>query len=222
MTNVPPPISRTELFDTLADVIKAMANGKRLGLLEILAQGEYSVDELATLSSLGITSTSAHLQILKQAGLVRTRREGNSIFYRIASDDVALLFDVAKSVGINHHPEVREQLDEYMQQIAAEQPVELVDALDVTPNMLVIDVRPTHEYEAAHFPGSISLPLENLEQRFKEIPADADIVLYCRGEFCRKAREAAAWLRDRGYQARAMDEGMLEWRANREIYVDVA
>jgi rhodanese-related sulfurtransferase/DNA-binding transcriptional ArsR family regulator len=208
------------VFDAFAEVVKALANGRRLELLELMAQGEHSVETLARMTGAGMTTTSAHLQTLKRAGLVRTRRERTSVLYRLAGDDVAELYTAAKRVALTRYPQLRQVLDAYLEQPHPQGPS--IDPAAVTSAMVVIDVRPLQEYEAGHFPGSLSIPKDELEDRYTEIPSGAEVVVYCRGELCRMAREAAAWLRERGIDARAMDEGVIEWRATKGVSLDVA
>lgn len=211
---------KESVFDGFAEVVKAVANGRRLELLELMAQGEHSVEELARLTGMAMTTTSAHLQTLNRAGLVGRRRERTTIHYRLAGDDVAELYTAAKRVALQRSPRLREVLDAYLRQPRSEAPV--IDPAAVTSSMFVIDVRPADEYDAGHFPGAVSLPLAELEDRIAEIPAGAQIVVYCRGELCRLAREAAVLLREHGLDARAMDEGVVEWRASKEIDLGVA
>lgn len=214
---------KATVYDAFANVVKAIANGRRLELIEFLAQGEHSVEALARMSGMSVTSTSAHLQTLKQAGLVRTRREGTTIHHRLAGDDVAELYLAAKRVGLQRSPDLREAVGAYIGHNDDDDGSGLsVDPSTVTSAMAVIDVRPRGEFEAGHFPGAISLPLAELEDRFDEVPREREIVVYCRGEFCRMARDAARWLRDRGVDARAMDEGVIEWRVSKEVDLDIA
>jgi len=213
-------VPRTAVFDAFADAVKALANGRRLELVEVLAQGEHGVETLARLTGMGLTTASAHLQTLKRAGLVRTRRERTTVYYRLAADDVAELYTAAKRVALAHSPRLRETLATYLDQPHAHVP--LIDPAAVTADMLVIDVRPREEYEAGHFPSSVSMPQDELEERYVEIPSDARVVVYCRGELCRMAREAAYWLRERGVDAKAMDEGVIEWRASKGVDLDIA
>ncbi|CAN5224934.1 metalloregulator ArsR/SmtB family transcription factor [soil metagenome] len=208
-------MDKLAVYDALADVVKAMGNARRLELIELLAQGEHPVDSLSRLSGMGVTTVSAGLQILKQAGLVKTRRERTTVFYRLAGADVAELYVAAKRVGLKRYPELRESLSEYMGQAPAGSDVPLIDPAAVTSVMTVIDVRPRIEFDAGHFPGAVSIPLEELPERHEEVPASG-VVVYCRGEFCRMAREAAAFLRHHGVDAVAMYEGVIEWRATQE------
>ena len=214
--------SKSSVFDALAAVVKATANPRRLELVELLAQGEHSVETLARMSAMGVTTTSAHLQTLKRAGLVQTRRERSTIYYRLAGDDVAELYLAAKRVGLRRSPEFRETVDAYAEQVDPGQSIPLIDASAVTSQMTVIDVRPRAEFDAGHFPGAVSLPLAEIGDRYAELAPGATVVVYCRGELCRMAREAARWLADRGIDARLMSQGVIEWRATKEVHLAVA
>lgn len=212
--------SKAEVFTAFADVLKAVSNPRRLELLELMAQGEHNVDALARMSGQGVTTTSAGLQNLRRAGLVTTRRDGAHIFYRLAGDDVAELYTAAKRVALERYPQMRRSLDEFRGQLDTDVPE--MDAGTVTAEMLVIDVRPQCEYDAGHFPGAMSMPIDTFDDASKGIPEDTVVVLYCRGELCRLAREAAGALRVRGIDARVLDEGVVEWRATREVALDGA
>ncbi|MGM7775093.1 ArsR/SmtB family transcription factor [Arthrobacter sp. KNU-44] len=211
---------KLEVFDQLARIAKAVSNGKRLELIELLAQGEHPVETLSTMLGMGMTTVSAHLQLLKRAGLVRTRRVRTTILYQLAGDDVAQMYLAIKRVGMLRSPALRDALATYFAPGGAQPPVRTIDPADVTSGMTVLDVRPLSEYEAAHFPGAVSIPLAELQDRVGEIPAGKPVVVYCRGEFCRLARDAAAWLTVRDIPAMAMDEGIIEWRATREVDLD--
>lgn len=208
------------MFDVFAELIKATANGRRLELLELLAQGEHSVEQIARMTGRGLTTVSAHLQTLHHAGLVSKRRERTKIFYRLSGDDVAELFTAAKRVALNRHPRLQSVVDDYLDHPQARAPV--VDPTTVSAEAFVIDVRPLEEYEAGHYVGAVSLPLAEIEDRLDEIPSDREVVIYCRGQLCRLGREAAALLRAHGFDAKALNGGVMEWRANKEIRLDVA
>ena len=211
---------KADVFTAFAEVLKAVANPRRLELLELLAQGEHSVEALARMSGQGVTTTSASLQSLRRAGLVTTRRERTYVFYRLAGDDVAELYTAAKRVALARYPQLQHALDVYRGMLDTAVP-EMVPAA-VTADMLVIDVRPRCEYDAGHLPGAISMPMDEFDDASAEIALDSTVVLYCRGELCRLAREAAGRLRERGIDARVLDEGVIEWRATKEVALDVA
>ena len=210
---------RDVVFEAFAESLKALANNRRLELLEILAQGEHSVEDLAALSGMALTTTSSHLQTLKRTGLVRTRRERTTIHYRLAGDDVAALFTAAKRVAIARYPRMRDVVDDYLRDEPASTTIE---TSAIESRMTVLDVRPREEYEAGHYAGAVSIPMPELGERLHELPKDAPVVIYCRGQLCRFAREAADFLRARGFDARAVTEGIVEWRASESIDLDAA
>lgn len=210
------------VYEQLARVSKALASGKRLHLLELLAQAERSVEVLARESGLGVTSVSSHLQILRAAGLVRTRRERTTIFYRLAGAEVADLFVGMKDFGLENLPDLRDALSDYLSTAGHDEAGETTVARrDVTTgDVVMLDVRPRPEFDAGHYPGAVSIPLVELPARIGELSTDRLVVVYCRGEFCRLAREAARMLRAAGVDAAAMDEGVLEWLASGEVALD--
>lgn len=209
---------RDSLFESLAGAMKALANGHRLELVELLAQGEHSVDALARMARLGVTTASAHLQTLKRAGLVLTRRAGTTVYYRLADGDVAEVFVAAKRMALRHVPGLRDELAAFRGTDGAD----VIHPADVTDEMAVIDIRAAAEYDAGHFPGAVSIPHAELADRVDEVPTDRTVVLYCRGEFCRRARTAAVWLAEQGVRAKAMDEGAVDWRASGDVDLHVA
>jgi len=211
---------KAALFEQLARVGKALGNGKRLELLDLLAQGERSVENLAATAGLGLTTASAHLQVLKQAGLVATRRQGTKIYYDLAGLDVARLYEQLRTVATDRVAEVRNARDGYLgtdRTLSDTTPVQEVSrdellTMAASGRVTVIDVRPVEEYAAAHIPGAVSIPLEELPQRLAEVPAEQEIVAYCRGAYCVLAYDAVDLLRTEGRQARRLKDGMLEWR----------
>lgn len=221
-----PDAPRTrEVYDQLAGVGKALASGRRLELLELIAQGEQSVEVLARESGMGVTTVSSHLQILRTAGLVRTRRQQTRIFYRLADREVATLMVLMKRVGQDLIPQLRAAVAEHTSGGATTgEEVPIADlAQMVEPGVFMLDVRPAHEFHAGHYPGAVSIPLDELEERISEIPNERRVIVYCRGEFCLKARDAARMLRRaRGIDAWAMDEGVLEWRADGQACLDAS
>ncbi|EWT04316.1 ArsR family transcriptional regulator [Intrasporangium chromatireducens Q5-1] len=209
---------KTELFDQIARVGKAVGNGKRLELLDLLVQGERSVEKLAAAADLGLTTASAHLQVLRQAGLVTTRREGTKIYYNVAGLDVIRLYEQLRAVATDRVADVRRARDDYLgldptapvDQTAETSREELL-AKAADGRVTVIDVRPREEYEFAHVPGARSLPLDELAERLGDLPEDQEVVAYCRGAYCVLAYEAVNLLHDQGVPARRLQDGMLEW-----------
>ncbi|MFH9173702.1 ArsR/SmtB family transcription factor [Streptomyces albogriseolus] len=214
--------AKARLYDAFAASGKALASGKRLELLDLLAQGERTVDALAKAAGLNLTTASAHLQTLKQAGFVATRREGVRIHYRLAGDDVARLFALLRKVAEAHQAAVPAARDAYLgEDTAAELGLEELRARAASGSVVVLDVRPVEEYEAGHIPGALSIPVDELAERIDELPEDLEIVAYCRGEYCVLAHDAVRLLTDLGRRAIRLTDGMLEWRLS-ELPVDAS
>lgn len=212
------PDPRHTLFDRLAVIGKAFASAKRLELIDLLSQGERSVDALAAEAGLGVSTASAHLQVLKLANLVSTRRDGTRIHYRLAGDDVAAVYAALRSVAREHSADVERALAAYLGiGVHEQEPVEQVTREELLQRLgreevLLLDVRPQAEYDAAHIPGAVSLPFEAIADRLAEIPVDVEVVAYCRGGWCVLAHDAVRLLRAEGRTARRLEDGMLEWR----------
>lgn len=205
--------TRARLYEAFAVSGKALASGKRLELLDLLAQGERTVDALAKAASLNLTTASAHLQTLKQAGFVATRREGVRIHYRLAGGDVAQLFSLLRKVAERHQPSVPAARDAYLGEDGAREITREDLAARVRAGAaVVLDVRPTEEYLAGHIPGALSTPLAELADRINELPENVEIVVYCRGAYCALAYDAVRLLTGRGRRAIRLNDGMLEWR----------
>ncbi len=208
--------ARTELFEQYARVGKALSAPKRLDLLDLLAQGERTVDALARAAGVGVSTASMHLQTLRQAGLVRTRREGTSVHYRLAGDDVAGLYADLRDVALAHLADADRARVAYLggddAGEAEDVPREELLRRARSGEVIVLDVRPRHEYAAGHIPGAVSVPVEELEQRLAELPAGLHVVAYCRGAYCVLAYDAVRLLTRHGRSARRLREGMLEWR----------
>ncbi|CAM03678.1 ArsR family transcriptional regulator [Saccharopolyspora erythraea NRRL 2338] len=206
--------AKAVLFEQFARVGKALASGKRLELLDILAQGERTVESLARAAQLGMTTASAHLQTLKRANLVVTRGEGTKVHYRLAGSDVAALYALVRAVADAHLPDVEAARADYFgagdgaEHVSREELLRRVELGDV----VVLDVRPREEYQAGHIPGAVSVPLDELAGKLGEISADQEVVAYCRGSYCVLAHDAVRLLTAHGRPARRLAEGMLEWR----------
>ncbi len=203
-----------DLFSQFARVAKALANGFRLELLEYLAQGERSVDALAKVSGLTLANTSQHLQQLRQVGLVATRKEGVSVYYRLSGDDVVVLLDTLRKVAERRVADVDRLVSAYLTVKDSLEPVPVGELLTRVRDGLVtvLDVRPPEEYAAGHLPGAVNIPLAELEKNLKQLPKDQEIVAYCRGPYCVLAFEAVARLRAQGMEARRLQNGFPEWK----------
>ena len=201
------------LFEQFARVGKALASPKRLELLDLLAQGERTVDSLARTTSVGVTTCSAHLQTLRQARLVSTRKEGTRVHYRLAGPDVTALYGTLQQVAATHISDVAAAARHYLGPDDTEHldRDELLSRVRVG-QVVVIDVRPAEEYAAGHIPGAVSIPLAELADRLDALPADRQIVAYCRGAYCVMAHDAVRELTAHGKDAARLVDGMLEWR----------
>jgi rhodanese-related sulfurtransferase len=208
--------AKTALYDELALVGKALASGRRMELLEVLANGERTVEALASEAGLSVANTSQHLQVLRQAGLVATRREGNSIHYRLAAPEVFVLWRALRTLAAARLAEVERLAAAYLGSRDELEPVtrqELARRLQDGDRLIVLDVRPAAEHAAGHLPGAVSIPLAELRRRLAELPGDREIVAYCRGPYCAFAHEAVRVLGEAGLAARRLEDGLPEWQA---------
>jgi rhodanese-related sulfurtransferase/DNA-binding transcriptional ArsR family regulator len=181
-------------------------------MLELLAQGERPVVELAGVAGLNVTTASAHLQALRNAGLVTSRRVGRRILYRLSGPDVASLVVQLCAVAEAHRPDVRAELDTAL----PTDDIRLMDRAELLAasgagQVVVLDVRPSDEYAAGHLPGAVSIPLDELAARIAEVPADVEVVAYCRGRYCVLSHRAVRLLTDHGFDAGLAADGILEW-----------
>jgi rhodanese-related sulfurtransferase len=200
------------LFEAIAVMGKAFASPRRLELVDLLAQTPRTVDELARASGQSVANTSQHLQGLHAAGLVTRSREGTSIRYAMADDEVLSLWLALREVSLARLAEVERAAREYLGE-----PVDAIDRDELVARMrsgevVLVDVRPGEEFEAGHIAGARSIPLEELEDRLAELPADREVVAYCRGPLCAYAHEAVRQLRATGREARRLKDGWPEWR----------
>lgn len=203
-----------DLFTQFARVGKALGNGNRLELLEYIAQGERSVDELARVSGLTVANTSQHLQQLRQAGLVICRKEGLNVFYALSGDDVIVLLDALRGVAERHIADVEKLVNTYLTVKDDLEPLPRQELLERVRDGLVtvLDVRPAEEYAAGHVPGAVNVPLSELEKYLDDLNTEQEIVAYCRGPHCVLAFDAVANLREKGLKARRLEDGFPEWR----------
>ena len=205
--------AKDALYTEFAAVGKALGSHKRLELLDLLAQGPRSVEALASAADLGISTCSAHLQTLREAGLVETRRDGRRIYYSLAADDVAKLWDNLRRVALRHRPHTELARAAYLgpddtEAVTTEALLQRIHNGDV----VVVDVRPTPEFAGGHLPGAVHIPVEELADRLAELPVDHEIIAYCRGRYCVLAHAAVRLLNEHGYRASRAREGALAWR----------
>ncbi|MDE2250114.1 MAG: metalloregulator ArsR/SmtB family transcription factor [Gammaproteobacteria bacterium] len=209
------PSPKLELFGAFADVAKAAANPRRLDLLEHVAQGERSVEDLATVSGMSIANASQHLLRLRRGGLVASRREGKRVLYRLSGGEVLDLLAALRVIGERHVAEARRTIAQYFAQRDAMEPLgaaALARGLKAGA-ILLLDVRPENEFALGHLRGAENIPLGKLARRVKSLPRGKQVVAYCRGPYCVLAFEAVALLRAKGFPARRLDGGFPEFAA---------
>ncbi len=209
---------KQDLFAQFARVGKALSNGNRLELLEFLAQGERSVEQLSKVAGLTVANTSQHLQQLRHAGMVACRKEGLKVYYSISGDDVIKLLDALRDVAQRHVTDVQHLVNTYLTVKDDLEPIPRSELLERVRDGLVtvLDVRPVEEYAAGHVPGAVNIPLQELEERLEELTnqqgENREVVAYCRGPHCVLAFDAVARLRDKGMKARRLEDGYPEWQ----------
>ena len=206
---------KDQIFEQFARIGKALSNPKRLEILDLLAQAERTVEEIARETAMPVASASQHLQVLKGARMVETRREGLYVHYRLADEGVFRAWKAVRDLGESRLAEVDQVIKTYLKDRAA---MEAVDANGLMERLaegsvVVLDVRPEEEYLAGHVPGALSVPVDSLEATLQVFPKDKEIVAYCRGPYCVFSDEAVRVLTERGYQASRLTEGFPEWRA---------
>ena len=207
---------KDELYAHFARIGLAVASPKRIELLDLLSQGEKTVEQLAEQSATAIKNTSAHLRVLRHARLVETRRDGAYVYYRLGDDDVFRFVRDLQALGHGRLAEVEQVARLYIDERDELEPVTIKELRrrmregDVT----VIDVRPEEEYQAGHIPGALTIPVAQLKRRLAEIPKSREVVAYCRGPYCVFSVEAVEILRKHGFQARRTNEGLPDWRAS--------
>ena len=203
------------MFEQFAAVARSIGSAHRLELLELLAQIERSVEELAGLSGLTIANASQHLQQLRRSGLVESRRDGKRVLYTLADGEVVALLGALRRITERNVGAVEKVLNSYFRERDNLEPVSRKELLRRMREGLVtvIDTRPAEEFAAGHLPGALNVPLRELKRRLREIPLDQAIVAYCRGAYCVLSYEAVAELRKRGFKALRLEEGYPEWRA---------
>ncbi|MCP5026536.1 MAG: metalloregulator ArsR/SmtB family transcription factor [Actinomycetia bacterium] len=206
-------VSKNDLFDGFAAVAKALASGRRAELIDVLAQGERRVEALAAEIDQSVANTSFHLRNLAAAGLVATRRDGTRIYYRLSSERVGELWGALRDVATAHHDQVSDLADAYLGDRSELETIDratLVRRLD-DDDVILVDVRHPAEYAAGHIAGARSIPIDDLARRLDELPADVEIVAYCRGPYCVYADDAVRQLNQHHRRARRLEDGFPEW-----------
>jgi len=203
------------LYAQFARLGHALASPKRIELLDLLGQGEKTVESLAEQVATPVKNTSAHLRVLRQARLVETRRDGTYVYYRLADDDVFRLLRTLETLGHRRLADVQQVVQAYLDGRDALEPVTFQELrrLMREDDVTLVDVRPTDEYEAGHIPGAVSLPVSDLRRRLRELPKHREVIAYCRGRYCVYSLDAVTVLRKLGYRARRAQEGWPDWKA---------
>ncbi|MDR8391889.1 metalloregulator ArsR/SmtB family transcription factor [Aliifodinibius sp. S!AR15-10] len=204
---------KNKVYQQLANIVKGMSNPHRLEILELLAQGRFSVAEIAEETDMSGANASQHLQVLKQAQLVSTQREGNHVYYELAGESVYKAWKSLRDLGIERVAEVERVLRQFRE---SRQSVETLSSSQLADKMkheqvTIIDVRPQKEFSAGHIAGALNIPVDQLSDKIDALPEDREIVAYCRGPFCVFADDAVELLSKKGFNAKRLDEGFPEW-----------
>lgn len=204
------------IFERLAEVAQAIGHAHRLELLERMAQGARSVEDLANATKLTVANTSRHLQLLRRARLVEAERDGKRVFYRLAGEtEVVSLLKALGQVGERNVAEIQRVMQDFFHQRDSMEPVsreELIARLK-DGSVTLLDVRPEEEFALGHLPGAINVPVNELQRRLADLPKRREVVAYCRGPYCVMSFEAVSALRTKGYRARRLEDGFPEWKA---------
>ncbi|MFC0213684.1 ArsR/SmtB family transcription factor [Paenibacillus chartarius] len=205
---------KDRLYQEFARIGKCLSSPKRLELLDLLSQGPKSVDQLAKITGMSVANVSQHLQTLHESRLVRSHRQGNFVIYEIAELSVADFMLSLHRISEKQLVEVQKLKTEIMQNHASLEPIALEELLDrmAKGEAVLVDLRPQDEYESGHIPGAISIPMEDLENHLASLPADKEIVAYCRGPYCIMSAQAVEILKNKGFKASRLEEGVIEWK----------
>jgi rhodanese-related sulfurtransferase/DNA-binding transcriptional ArsR family regulator len=207
-------IFKDKAYSMLATMVKAMANPHRLEVVDLLGQGEKSVEEIANETSMSIANTSQHLQVLKAANLVEIRREGNYIHYKLAHEEIYKSWQMLRQLGLKHIAEMEKLVNDFREQRNSLEVLSMDELLTrmKSKNVVVLDVRPTTEFENGHIPGAVNIPIEELASQLKKLPKNKEYVAYCRGPFCVFADDAVKLLTQKGFKAKRLEEGYPDWK----------
>lgn len=206
---------KNKVYNELAKVTKALGNPRRMEIIDLLAQGPFSVEKIAEQTNLSVANASQHLQILKGARLVEISRKGNFVFYHLASESIFHAWRALRELGLAQNAEAEKLVHDFYHSQNQLEPVTLEELRQkkIKEGVVVLDVRPGEEYERGHIKEAISIPVEELASRLEELPREAEIIAYCRGPFCVYADEAVSLLRENGFKAKRLREGYPDWKA---------
>ncbi|WP_262711663.1 metalloregulator ArsR/SmtB family transcription factor [Niastella caeni] len=194
-------------------MVKAMANPHRLEIVDLLGQGEKTVEEIAGETGMSVANTSQHLQVLKSANLVEIRREGNFINYKLTHEEIYKSWQNLRELGLNHIAEMEKLVKDFREKRNSLEALKIDELLTKmkSKNVVVLDIRPETEFQNGHITGAINIPIEELATQLKNLPKNKEYVAYCRGPFCVFADEAVAVLNKKGYSAKRLNEGFPDW-----------
>lgn len=213
---------KDKVYSELARITKSMANPHRLEIIELLAQGEFSVEQIAGQTSLSIANASQHLQVLKVAQLVEINRQGNFIYYRLSNNNVFKAWKALRELGVERIAAIEKVVREFRKSKSDLETVTidgLIEKLE-SGRVTILDVRPESEFRQGHIANAISIPIDELSKRLKELPKRTEIIAYCRGPFCVYADEAVNILTKAGYKATRLEEGFPDWKLQ-ELPVEI-
>jgi rhodanese-related sulfurtransferase len=205
---------KNKVYEELAKITKALANPHRLEIIELLAQGEFSVEQIASQTSLSVANASQHLQVLKASQLVELTRQGNFIYYRLANANVFKAWKALRELGVERIASIEKLVRDFRQSKFKFESVtidELIKKIE-SGKITILDVRPEAEFNSGHIANAVSIPIDQLPKRLKELPKRNEIITYCRGPFCVYADEAVALLNKAGYKAIRLEEGFPDWQ----------
>ena len=205
---------KDKVYTILAKLVKAMANPHRLEIIDLLSQGERSVEDIAGETGMSVANASQHLQMLKQSNLVQVRREGNFIHYRLANDNVYKSWKDLRAIGMESLAEIDKLVRDFRTSKNSLDAINLQELITrmQSKNLVLLDVRPEQEFKARHIPNAINIPIDQLADRLKDLSKSKQYIAYCRGVFCVFADEAVQLLTSKGYKARRLEEGYPDWK----------
>ena len=210
-------VFKDQVYSILAGITKAMANPHRLEIMDILGTGEKTVEEIAADTNMSVANASQHLQVLKNANLVLIRRQGNFIYYRLSDDEIYISLQSIRQLGIDRMAEMDKVIKDYREGKNSLEVLNMDELLDrmKLKNVVLLDVRPTNEFEKGHIPGALNVPIDELTKRLKKLPKTKEYIAYCRGSFCVFADEAIHLLTKYGYKAKRLEQGFSDWKVKR-------